>query len=161
MARKQTDVFGFDEVIKTFDKMKGKYENLSDAMLHTMASQAAKRLRQVAPKGVNSKKPGTLKKSYRVKKPKEYRGGKVNVSRVQTGAPHAHLVEYGHEIYTAPRKTGKVSRYNKFGRRVMRVTHHGRTVGRYLFDKVWKEYESRFPKEAKKLLDELTKDMEV
>lgn len=161
MARKQTDVFGFDEMNKSFDKMKGKYDNLSDAMLHTMASQAAKRLRQVAPKGVDSKKPGTLKKSYRVKKPKEYKGGTVKVSRVQSGAPHSHLVEYGHEIYTAPRKTGKVTRYNALGKRVLRIKHHGRTEGRYLFDKVWKEFEHRFPMDAQKLLDELTRDMEV
>ena len=158
---KQKDVFGFDELENAFDKLQDKYDEKGDALLHALGKQAGKRMRQVAPKGVGSKKPGTLKKSYRVKKPKDFRGGKSKVVLVASNAPHAHLVEYGHEIYTSPKKVGKVSRYNAVGRRVLKISHHGRVEGKYLFDKVWKEYESRFPKEVQKLFDEITKDLEV
>lgn len=162
MARKQKDVFGFEELEKAFDKMLEKYEDKGDALLHAIGRQAGKRMRQVTPKGVGSKKPGTLKKSYRVKKPKKFKGDKVNVVLVSSGAPHAHLVEYGHEIYTSPKKLKhKVSRYNAIGRKVKKISHHGRVEGQFLFDKVWKEFETRFPQKAQDMIDEITKDLEV
>ncbi len=157
----QKDVFGFDELEKAFDRVKEKYVDEADALLQSLATQTNKRLRQLAPTGVGSKNPGTLKKSYRAKKPKNYKSGKVKVARVENIAAHGHLYELGHEIYTAKRKSGKVQQYNALGRRIKGITHHGRVKGRYLFDKALSELRTKLPKETEKILKKVTKDVEV
>lgn len=160
---KQKDVWGFEEMEKAFKKMSEKYDSETDAMLHAFAQQAAKRMRQVAPVGPykKSRKTAKLGKTYRNQKPRVF--GDFNVSRVYTNAPHGHLVEFGHESYTVKGKvkTGKLNRYNATARRAMGVKQHKRVEGKYLFDKVWKEFEKRFPDEAKRTFEEITKGWEI
>lgn len=164
MAAKK-DVFGFEELEKALDKMRDKYPSEVDAVLSSIASQAAKRLRQVAPVNKNSaKKTGkSIKKSYRAKKPKTYNPGghDVSVSYIENNAPHFHLVELGHDVYTTGgRAIGKVTRYNRAGLRAMGVKKHNRVEGRFTFPKVWKEIGEKVMPEIQKCLDEITKEMQ-
>lgn len=158
MGRKQVDVFGFDELESAMEKMKGKYEIQSDAMLAASAMQAAKRARQISPKF-----KGKYRKNWRYLKPISYKNGTVKVSRFQNLSYHAHLVEYGHEIYTTGnhKKTGKVSKYNAIGRRVYGIKNHGRTQGKYILRSVMQEFESRYPKSVEEILDKITKELEI
>lgn len=166
MAR-QTDVFGFDELEKAFNRMQKKYENRGQAMLAAEAAQAAKRLRQITPVGPPKKISGKkkhipLKKSVRTLKPKEFKGGEVLVSRIQNPAPHMHLVELGHNIYTSKRKLKhKVSEYNALGKKVNGIKSHGRVEGKFMIDKVLAELRGRFPKSAEKLFDEITREVQL
>lgn len=164
MGRKQVDVFGFDELESAMEKMKGKYEIQSDAMLAAFAMQAAKRGRQISPKLT-----GNYRKSWRYLKPKKYKGGTVKVSRVRNIANHSHFVEYGHEIYTTGinkktgkmEKTGRVSKYNAIGRRTYGIKNHGRTQGKYILRSVVQEVQSRYPKAVEDILDKITKELEI
>lgn len=154
---KQKDVFGFDELEKAIEKMQSKYNDEADAFLAAQAAQAAKRLRQISPKVT-----GNLKKAYGTQRPKEYKGGTVKVSRVRNRAQHAHLFEYGHEMYKTKEKLGRLSgRYNRAGLKAMGVKIHNRVEGRFHFDKVWNEMEKRVKPEIEKLLEKVTKDLEV
>ena len=62
---KQKDVFGFDELEKAIEKMQSKYNDEADAFLAAQAEQAAKRLRQTAPKVT-----GNCKRNYKTQPPK-------------------------------------------------------------------------------------------
>jgi len=86
--------FGFEELQKAFNRIEQKYPNKTDAMLMALGRVAANRTKAKTPVGKTKK----LKASWRLKKPKLY--GNTRVVRVQSAAPHAHLVEQGHEIVT-------------------------------------------------------------
>lgn len=164
MGRKQVDVFGFDELESAFEGMRSKYAVQSDALLAASAMQAAKRARQLSPRVT-----GYLRRNWRYLKPISYKGGTVRVSCVRNIAYHAHLVEYGHEIYTTGinkktgkmEKTGKVSKYNAAGRRTYGIKNHGRTQGKYILRSVMQEFESRYPKSVEEILDKITKELEI
>lgn len=155
MARKQIDFYGFDELSKTFERMAKKYESSSDALLATQATTITKRSRQLTPRVT-----GNLRKNWRTVKPKDFQGGNVKVAMVVNRANHAHLYEYGHEIYSAPKKTGRVSKHNALGRKVKGIRHHGRVEGRYLLRSVIDESESRMLKSADELMEKVTGEWE-
>ena len=90
---KQIDVFGFEELEKAFKRCEKRYPNEADALLMAAGQQVNKRVKALTP--VRTKK---LRNSWRLKKVKLYKGGKVRVVREQTTAPHGHLIELGHEI---------------------------------------------------------------
>lgn len=156
MARKAKDVFGFDELEKAFKQCEKKYPDAADALLMAQGRQTNKRVKQLTP--VRTRK---LRNSWRLKKVKLYKGGKVRVVRIQSTAPHAHLVEYGHENY----RGGKTrERGRKMSRKQLSkkgVTHHGRTEGTHMLEYGITEAGNRFPLKAQKMLDELVKDLKV
>ena len=158
MARRQTDVFGFDELKEAFEKMEKKYPVQSDAMLAAEALQVKKRVKQKTPRVT-----GTLRKGWRDLRPKAYRGGSVKVAREQNAAPHAHLYEYPLKVYTTRgnRRTGKDGRYNAVGRRVQGINSHGSTEGHYVLHDTMREMETRFHKSADEMLDKITKEAEI
>lgn len=160
MAQTSKDVFGFDELEKAFKKLESKYPNQADRLLQTEGNAVAKRTRQLTPvykgRAKSGIKPGQLKKSWRLKKVKEYQGGKVRVVRIQSTAPHAHLIEYGHEIYTAPAGlTKKASSYGKAGRALYGIKTHGKTKAYKMLDTAMEEAKKKFDKDAQKMLDRL------
>lgn len=174
MARYK-DIFGFDELSKDFKKMEKKYPNAADAMLMAQGKAAQKRTKQLTPtyKGsippskAGSLKPGRLKRSWSLKKVKLYKNGTVRVVRIQSAAPHAHLIEDGHEIIRGgktwvknKRGKGKVN-LNRVQRAARGITSHGRTEGRHMLEQSVTEAQKRFDRDAQKLLDKLTKDVEI
>lgn len=62
----------------------------ADALLMAQGQAVNRKTKSLSP--VKTKK---LRNSWRLKKVKLYKGGTVRVVRIQSGAPHAHLVEYG------------------------------------------------------------------
>ena len=125
------DVFGFDELGKSFKRLEKRYPNQADALLMARGQAVNKRTKQLTP--VKTKK---LRNSWRLKKVKLYKGGTVRVVRVQSAAPHAHLIEYGHNVYTTGgRKTG--------------------AEGYHMLEKAINESASRFSRDAQQMLDKL------
>lgn len=146
----EKDLFGFEELEKSFKRLQKKYPNAVDAMLMAQAQAVSKKTKANTP--VKTKK---LRNSWRVKKVKEYKGGKVRVVRIQSNANHAHLVEYGHETYTTGGRKGKVARLNGVQRSVRGIKKHGRVEGKNMLADAMKEAQTRFYGEAQKTLDKL------
>lgn len=155
MARVK-DVFGFEELEKAFDKMSQKYPNQADALLMTAGRTANNRTKQLTP--VKTRK---LRNSWRLLKVKLYKGGKVRVVRVQSTAPHAHLVEDGHEIYKghAGGRSNRQGRLTKLQGRLS--VKSGRVEGKKMLETGLRETNSRFFGGAEKMLDELTREVEL
>lgn len=153
---KEIDIFGFDKFEKALNRMKNKYPKEADAILMAAGQLMNKKTKSGTP--VKSKK---LKNSWRLKKVKLYRGGTVRVVRVESKAPHAHLIEIGHDIYTTGgRKTGRVTRYNSIGRRVMGIKQHGRTRAFKMLEYAVVEGTSRFKGDIEKMVEELCEEFE-
>lgn len=147
---KDKDVFGFDELEKSFKRLEKRYPNQADALLMTEGQATSKKTKALTP--VKTKK---LRNSWRLKKVKLYKSGTVRVVRVQSNAPHAHLVERGHENY----RGGKT---RVGGRKLSReelsekgITYHGKTEGTHMLEYAIDEAGRRFPLKAQKLLDKL------
>ena len=147
---KDKDLFGFDELEKSFKRLEKRYPNQADAMLMAQGQAANKRTKALTP--VKTKK---LRNSWRLKKVKLYKSGTVRVVRVQSTAPHAHLVEYGHEMYTTGGRKGKVGKYNAVQRNVRGIKKHKRVEGTHMLEYAVTEAGRRFPLNAQKMLDKL------
>ena len=127
MAR-NIDVFGFDELEKAMKQCEKNYPSQADAFLMAEGRAINKRTKSLTP--VRTKK---LLNSWRTKKVKLYKGGKVRVVRVQSTAPHAHLIELGHKI----------------------------VQGDFMLEKSMSEAQAKFNSGAEKLLDKITKDIQM
>lgn len=147
---KNKDVFGFDELEKSFKRLQQRYPNQADALLMARGQAVTKRVKALTP--VKTKK---LRNSWRLKKVKLYKGGTVRVVRIQSTAPHAHLVENPHKIYTTGGRKGKVGRYNRVQQRVRGIKSHGSTEGVHMLEKGITEAEKRFERDAQTMLDRL------
>lgn len=137
MARKTKDVFGFDELQKAFDKMESKFESKATAMLAAETRQVKKAVKQQTPKLT-----GNLRKGWKEKKPKEYQNGKYRVGLVYNDAPHGHLYERPHKIISHGKQAGITEGHDKLG-------------------KTLKELESKVLKDTEKLMDKITKDVQI
>ena len=156
MARKQKDVFGFDELEKAFKRCEKKYPNSADALLMAAGQAATKRTKQLTP--VKTKK---LRNSWRLKGIKLYKGETVRVARVQSTAPHAHLVELGHEIVRGGKSRERGRKLNRVQRSVRGITSGGFVEGKHMLETAMMETRKRFGRDADKLIDKLTEDLEI
>lgn len=175
MARKPKggtglDIFGVEELEKAFTKMSGKYDDKVDALLMAQGRTATNRVKSKTPVGKKKK----LKGSWRLKKVKRYGpNGTIRVVRIQTEAPHGHLVEDGHKIVTRERtrsngryakesvKLGKTSKLKAGGKKAFGVKSGGRVEGKEMLKSTMKELQSGFFSAAEKLLSDITKEAEL
>lgn len=155
MAR-NTDVFGFDELEKAFKRCEKNYPNAADAFLMAEGQAVNKRVKQLT-----KKRTGKLRKSWRLKKVKLYKNGTFRVVREQSEAPHAHLVEYGHEIVRGGKTRERGRRLNRVQRSARGIKSGGYVEGKHMLEKSMSEAESNFACGAQKLLDKITEDLEV
>ena len=155
MARTK-DVFGFDELEKSFNKLINKYPNSADAFLMAQGQAVNKRVKQLTP--VRTKK---LRNSWRLKKVKLYKGGTVRVVREQSAAPHEHLVEDRHELVRGGKTRERGRKLNRVQRGVRGIKSGGYVEGKHMLEKTMSEAQNRFTGEAQHMLDKLTKDLEV
>lgn len=81
MARQNKDVFGFDELEKSFKRFEKNYPDKADALLMAQGQAVNRKTKSLTP--VKTKK---LRNSWRLKKVKLYKGGTVRVVRIQTGS---------------------------------------------------------------------------
>lgn len=156
MAKKNVDVFGFDELEKAFNRLQKKYPNEADAMLMAQGQAVNKKTKSNTP--VKTKK---LRNSWRLKKVKLYKGGTVRVVRIQSTAPHAHLVELGHELVSGGKTRENGRTLNRVQRSARGIKSGGRVEGKFMLEKAMTEAQSTFDRDAEKLLDKLTSDLEV
>ena len=119
MAR-NIDVFGFDELEKAMKQCEKNYPSQADAFLMAEGRAVNKRTKSLTP--VRTKK---LRNSWRTKKVKLYKGGKVRVVRVQSTAPHAHLVELGHKIVSGGRTRERGRKLNRVQRSAIGIKSGG------------------------------------
>lgn len=153
---KNDGTFGFEDLQKAFNRIEQKYENKTDAMLMAMANVARQRVRAKTPTGKTKK----LKGSWRTKKPKTF--GKARVARVQTENRYGHVVEDGHRVVTCGSTVGRNGRkLNVLERGIRGISVGGKTKGEKMIEDTVKELNSTFEKNAKKLLDELTSEVEL
>lgn len=155
MARND-GTFGFEDLQKAFSRIEQKYENKTDAMLMAMANVARQRVRAKTPTGKTKK----LKGSWRTKKPKTF--GKARVARVQTENRYGHVVEEGHRVVTGGSTVGRNGRKrNVLQRGIRGISVGGKTKGEKMIEDTVKELNATFEKNAKKLLDDLTSEVEL
>ena len=147
--------FGFDDLQKAFNKIEQKYPDKTDAMLMAMGRVATSKTKALTPVGKTKK----LKGSWKLKKPKKY--GKSRVVRTQSQAPHAHLVELGHEIVRGGRTRKNGRSLNTLERKARGIQSKGRVEGKKMLETSFKEMEDSFFKSAEKLLDALTNEVEI
>lgn len=153
---KNVDVFGFEELEKAFKRCEKRYPNEADALLMAAGQQVNKRVKSLTP--VRTRK---LRNSWRLKKVKLYKGGKVRVVREQTTAPHGHLIELGHEIVRGGKTRERGRKLNRVQRSARGIKSGGRVEGVHMLEKSLSEARSRFESDADKMLDRLTKDVQV
>lgn len=148
--------FGFEDLQKAFNRIEQKYENKTDAMIMAMANVTRQRVRAKTPTGKTKK----LKGSWRTKKPKTF--GKARVARVQTENRYGHVVEDGHKVVTGGstvRRNGR--KLNVLERGIKGISVGGKTKGEKMIEDTVKELNATFEKNAKKLLDDLTSEVEL
>ena len=163
MAR-NIDVFGFDELEKAMKQCEKNYPSQADAFLMAEGRAVNKRTKSLTP--VRTKK---LLNSWRTKKVKLYKDGKVRVVRVQSTAPHAHLVELGHKIVSGGRTRERGRKLNRVQRSARGIKSGGYVQGekRYrivpldMLEKSMSEAQAKFNSGAEKLLDKITKDIQM
>lgn len=93
-----------------------------------------------------------------IKKVKLYKGGTVRVVRIQTRAPHGHLVELGHEQVSGGRTREKGQKLNRVQRFARGIKSHGRVEGKHMLSNAIQEAQSRFDRDANKMLDKLVEE---
>ena len=153
---KNDGTFGFEDLQKAFNRIEQKYENKTDAMLMAMANVTRQRVRSKTPTGKTKK----LKGSWRTKKPKTF--GKVRVARVQTENRYGHVVEEGHRVVTGGSTVGRNGRkLNILQRGIRGISVGGKTKGEKMIEDTVKELNATFEKNAKKLLNDLTSEVEL
>ena len=153
---KNDGTFGFEDLQKAFNRIEQKYKYKTDAMLMVMANVTRQRVRSKTPTGKTKK----LKGSWRTKKPKTF--GKARVARVQTENRYGHVVEDGHRVVTGGSTVGRNGRkLNILQRGIRGISVGGKTKGEKMIEDTVKELNSTFEKNAKKLLDDLTSEVEL
>lgn len=153
---KNDGTFGFEDLQKAFNRIEQKYENKTDAMLMAMANVTRQRVRAKTSTGKTKK----LKGSWRTKKPKTF--GKARVARVQTENRYGHVVEEGHRVVTGGSTVGRNGRkLNVLQRGLRGISVGGKTKGEKMIEDTVKELNATFEKNAKKLLDDLTSEVEL
>ena len=154
---KDKDVFGFDALAASFEKMEKKYPDTADRMLAAQGRAVTNKTKSLTPVGKTKK----LKGSWRMKSVKLYKGGKVRVVRVQSQAPHGHLVELGHETTLGKTRSRSGRKLNTVQRAMRGVKGLGRVEGKKMLEKSIHEAQARFGKDAEKLLSDLVKEVEL
>ena len=129
MAR-NIDVFGFDELEKAMKQCEKNYPSQADAFLMAEGRAVNKRTKSLTP--VRTKK---LRNSWRTKKVKLYKGGKVRVVRVQSTALHAHLIELGHKIVSGGRTRERGRKLNRVQRSARGIKSGGYVQGDFMLEK--------------------------
>lgn len=149
------ELFGIDELEKSFNRIESKYDDKVDALLQAQGRVATNRVKSKTPVGKTKK----LKSSWRLKKVKKY--GETRVVRIQSQAPHAHLVEQGHTIVSGgkTRKNGRT--LNTVERKARGIKNKGRVEGKEMLQSTMKELQSGFFSSAEKMLADLTKEVEL
>lgn len=126
-------------------------------MLMTEGRTLNKRVKQLTGTEVK-KKTGKLRNSWRLKPVKLYKGGTVRVVLEKSEAPHAHLIEYGHQIY---RGTGRSRQGKRTEQSRASASTGNKTRAFKILETAVNETRSQFNKSAGKMLDELTKELEL
>lgn len=152
------DIFGLEELEKTFNRMSDKYEDRVDALLMAQGRTATNRVKSKTPVGKTKK----LKGSWKLKKVKKYGpNGTIRVVRIQTEVSYGHLVEDGHEIIRGGKTRRGGRTLNAVQRAARGIKSGGRVEGKEMLKSTMKELQSGFFSAAEKLLDDITKEAEL
>ena len=150
------DLYGFDELEKAFKRCEQRYPNHADALLMAAGRNVNKMVKSRNP--VKTKK---LRNSWRLKKVKLYKGGTVRVVRIQSSAPHAHLIELGHEIVRGGKTRKSGIKLNRVQRSVRGISSHGRTRAFKMLESSMSDARKNFKRNVDKMLDKLTNDIKI
>lgn len=160
---------GFEQFEKDYKKLLKNYPDRAKRVLSKYAKEIRKDTAAASPvyrgsvsqKKARTLKPGQLQKSWRALSPKEYKSGSVMVSRIQSTAPHAHLIEQGHEIYRGGKTRKKGKRMSDFELAKRKISFKGIAPGFHMLEKSMTKWAYIFQKAAEKEADKLTEDFKV
>ncbi len=188
---KNDGTFGFEDLQKAFNRIEQKYENKTDAMLMAMANVTRQRVRAKTPTGKTkklkgswrTKKPKTFGKARVARVQTENRYGHVvedghivvtksahsfrSKSSKSSYAPLLLLSPKTHAFSGTPYTTGGSTvgrngrKLNVLQRGIRGVSVGGKTKGEKMIEDTVKELNATFEKNAKKLLDDLTSEVEL
>ena len=153
---KEINVFGFDELEKAFAKCEKRYPNEADALLMAAGQAVNQKVKSLTPV-----KSGKLRNSWRLKKVKLYKGGKVRVVREQSSAPHAHLIELGHEVVSGGRSRERGRSLNRVQRSARGIKSGGRVEGEHMLERSLSEANASFKGNVESMLDRITGDIKA
>ncbi len=172
------ELFGIEELTKQFERTIKKFPDEATALLKAQGDIWKREVKATTPvlrSKRTDRKPGQLRDSWRLLSPKVYKtsSGDCIVVRVQSTAPHGHLVEDGHRIVTRTRsrdasgkfkkearRYGKTSKYNSIQRAVRGIKSGGRVNGKHMLQNSQKKVAQSFFNKAEELLNNLTSDYE-
>lgn len=130
-------------VVTTFDELSRDLLKIArteyPAKTKGMLRKASKKLQKKAvakAKAEVGEKTGSYQKGFKTGKVYRYENSDDCI-RVYNGAPHAHLIEYGHKQTD---KTGK---------------DYGYTPGKHILENAGKDYEGEFEEDVEKFIDDL------
>ena len=187
---KNDGTFGFEDLQRAFNRIEQKYENKTDAMLMAMANVTRQRVRSKTPTGKTKKLKGSWRtkrpKSYgkarvaRVQTENRYghvvEEGHIVVTKSahsfrsksseSSYAPLLLLSPKTHAFlgtpYTGGSTIGRNGRkLNVLERGIRGISVGGKTKAEKMIENTVNELNSTFEKNAKKLLDDLTKEVEL
>ena len=147
----------FEDFEKALKKMESKYDDKADAVLMASGRAATNKVKAKTPVGKTKK----LKGSWRLKKVKEYVGGKVKVVRLQSEAPHGHLVEQGHAVVKGGKTRVRGRTLNTVQRKARGITSNGRVEGKRMLELTMKTMQNGFLTDVEKFFEDLTKEVQL
>ena len=157
---------GFSELEIELNALEGKYKSRRDTLLNRLGNTAKEKTVKNTPvlhRTWAQRVKGQLKHSWELLPVKTYKSGKIAVVKIQSEENYAHLIEYGHEVFTARRKhlTTKIFRASKQSLKEARVKHHGYKNGYEMLKRSLLNVNYNFNLEVEKMIDDITKAVQV
>lgn len=141
------NVEGLEELERDLKKAVKKYPATMQEGLKSIAKDFKKSVKKRTPDGKNHKGDAVtkLRKNYHIKMQDD---GLISEAVVYNDAPHAHLVEDGHQLV----KGGKLSK----GGHVI-----GFVQGKHMMEKTRNEYKDIVPERFEKMIDDILKESDL
>ncbi|BEP28812.1 HK97 gp10 family phage protein [Helicovermis profundi] len=138
MSDVEFNVDEIDDALRYMDEIVERLPRKSNRFLKKEAKKLKKQTISRAKSKVG-KKTGNYLKGIKDGKPYKYNGGEQSI-RVYNNAPHAHLIEYGHEVLD---KNG---------------VSHGFKDGAHVFEDTERKFKNEFFKDCEDFVDDLLND---
>lgn len=134
------EIEGLDELVNTMDLVSKNYPKEVKKFMRSEGTKLKNRTVKKAKSTVGSK-TGNLIKGIKRGKYYKYSQNNADSIRVYSSAPHAHLIEYGHDM----------------------VTHSGKKVGRvqgyHIFKTAADEFEGTYESDCEKFADKIAEQL--
>lgn len=150
------EIEGLDELADAMAMVSKVYPEEVKKFMQSEGTKLRNRTLKTAKSSVG-KITGNYEKGIKRGKYYKYAGNGADSIRVYSGAPHAHLIEYGHKLITpktrTTKKSGKLSLKNG-------GNYIGDVLGYHIFSVSADMFESKYEEDCEKFADKIMKDLE-